>query len=213
MGILLDPIQRIPSHPSEELLEEYVFHRLPEAAAAQIEEHLLLCPRCQDSVGDTDRFVSALRLAAKQPPEIKTAGWGWRKALEALPGLATNRGVVVPVFALAILAVLVVRRQVQAPLAPVTVSLSSVRGLGPLASAPPGRPLFLSIEAPDLTPGSGYHVELVDASGGLIWKGAATASDGKLTVDVPEALSAGVYWVRLYGAHSDLLREFGLSAK
>jgi hypothetical protein len=120
---------------------------------------------------------------------------------------------VIPVFALGVLALLAVRQHVEQPLPQVDVSLSSLRGSDPLSPAPAGRLLRLSIEAPDLVPGRGYRVELVDAAGSLVWKGAATASGGKLAVDMSEPLATGLHWVRLYGADSELLREFGLSAK
>jgi hypothetical protein len=37
--------------------------------------------------------------------------------------------------------------------------------------------------------------------------------DGKLVATMSKPLGSGVYWVRLYGKDSQLLREFGLSAK
>jgi hypothetical protein len=37
--------------------------------------------------------------------------------------------------------------------------------------------------------------------------------DGKLAATMSKPLRNGVYWIRLYGADSELLREFGLSAK
>jgi hypothetical protein len=212
MGILVDPSQRIRSHPSEEILEEYAFHRLPEALAAQVEEHLLLCPGCQDALAEVDRFVSALRIAASQPPSAVKAGRGWRTVFEAFSP-APKWAIPVAALALVILAVIAVRKNVPKPLAPVAVILSSVRGSDPLSPAPAGKPLHLSIETPDLIPGRDYRMELVDASGGLVWKGAATESAGTLAADVSEPLSAGVHWVRLYGANSELLREFGLLAK
>ena len=60
MGILVDPTKYFPSHPSEEILEEYVFHRLPEGLTAPLEEHLLVCHRCQDAVAETDAFAAAI---------------------------------------------------------------------------------------------------------------------------------------------------------
>ncbi len=36
------------------------------------------------------------------------------------------------------------------------------------------------------------------------------ASNDKLSARLPKGLSPGVYWVRLYSAQDDLLREFGL---
>ena len=69
MGIVLYPT-KFPLHPTEEILEEYVFDRLPEELTAPIEEHLLICPICQDAIVDTDRFVSDLTLAAGYPPYL-----------------------------------------------------------------------------------------------------------------------------------------------
>jgi anti-sigma factor RsiW len=211
MGISVDPTKNFPSHPSEEILEEYVFHRLPEPLTAQIEEHLLICPDCQDAVAETDRFVSALKAAAPALGQVRP---GWRKVLEALPRVSISKTSLVPVVALLVLAVLAVRRQAQAPpTEPVAVSLSSLRGSGALSPAPAGKPLELRIEAPDLIAGNQYRVEVVDSAGSFVWKGAVTQRDGKLAVSMPKVLGNGVYWVRLYGADSELLREFGLSAK
>jgi hypothetical protein len=208
----VDPNQRLRSHPSQEILEEYLFHRLPEALAAQVEEHLLICPNCQDTLAEADRFVSALRFAVTQPQPAAQASRGWRTVLDALPH-QPKWAIHLAALALVLLAFVAVRKDFAKPLAPVAVTLSSVRGAGPLSPAPAGRPLHLSIEAPDLIPGRDYRMELVDASGGLIWKGAATESAGKLVAEVSEPLSAGVHWVRLYGANSELLREFGLLVK
>ncbi len=212
MGIPVDSTKNFPSHPSEEILEEYVFHRLPEALAAQVEEHLLICPDCQDAVAETDRFVSALKAAA---PALGQVQPGWRKFLEALPRVTITRTSLVSVLALVILAVLAVWRQPQAPPPePAAVSLSSLRGSGALSPAPAGKPLQLRIEAPDLIAGNQYQVEVVDSTGSLVWKGAvAQQRDGKLIASMPKLLVNGVYWVRLYGTDSELLREFGLSAK
>jgi hypothetical protein len=67
MGIVLDPSKVFSLHPNEEILEEYVLHRLPEILTAQVEEHLLHCHRCQDAVAETDEFVAALKVVANQP--------------------------------------------------------------------------------------------------------------------------------------------------
>jgi hypothetical protein len=206
-GNLVDPIQGIPTHPTEEILEEYAFHRLPETITAQVEEHLLICPSCQDALAETDRFVSAFRLAAKKSPATGKLPTG------RFPRFAIYWKIAIPACALVILAAVAIRKNPPEPLGPVAVNLSSVRGADPLPAAPAGRSLQLNIEAPDLTSGRQYRVELVDASGSLVWKGAATASDSGLAVAMPKPLSAGMHWVRLYGAGPELLREFSLSAK
>ena len=73
MGNLLDSNRSFPAHPSDEILEEYGFHRLSEALVAQVEEHLLVCHHCQDAVVETDQFVEALKRASRQPPSQRNA--------------------------------------------------------------------------------------------------------------------------------------------
>lgn len=203
MGIVLGSTKCFlphPNHPNEEILEEYVLHRLPEPLVAQVEEHLLICPLCQDAITETDQFVAALRAAPVQPaPATVRPGW-----------LDTH---LVAVLALVILAIVVVWNHPQDASTPVAVSLSSLRGTSPLSPAPAGKALQFSIDAPDLLSGREYGVEVVDATGGPVWKGALSDIDGKLVATMSKPLVRGVYWVRLYGANSEPLREFGLSAK
>ena len=58
-------------HLSEELLDEYVRRTLPgEDAIAFVEEHLLVCERCRQVVGETDDLVTALRSAFSAAEEV-----------------------------------------------------------------------------------------------------------------------------------------------
>jgi len=219
MGNVLDPIKCSRSHPSEEILEEYVLLRLPQTLAVQIEEHLLICPSCQDAAGATEQFVSALRAAVRYPNVAPYPAPDWspirsrgRRVARAFGRLASSP-MLAPVLLLAILGLLVILRHPHTPLEPVAVSLSSLRGLDPQSQVPSGKPLQLKIEAPDLSLGKEYRVEVVDTAGGVVWKGAVMPTDGKLAATMPQPLGNGMYWVRLYGANSELLREFGLSAK
>jgi hypothetical protein len=45
-----------------------VLQRLPAAENELFEEHLLVCPRCQDAVQQFDVFLSTVRLALTEPP-------------------------------------------------------------------------------------------------------------------------------------------------
>ena len=174
---LLDPNRCFPTHPSEEILEEYVFHRLPEPLTAQVEEHLLICQSCQDTITDTDQFVAALKAASSQPaPATVRPGW-----LDARTSLA-------PILALVVLALVVVWNHPQDASTPVAVSLSSLRGTNPLSPAPAGKPLQLSIDVPDLLSGGEYGVEVVDAAGGPVWKGTVSDIGGKLVATMSKPL-------------------------
>src|SRR5438270_9390075 len=44
-------------------LDLYAIGRLPEAEAALLEEHLLICEACSQRLAETDRFIAALRSA------------------------------------------------------------------------------------------------------------------------------------------------------
>ena len=48
-------------HVSDEQLDQYALKRLTEAEVAALEEHLLICPECQDRLQLTDDFIEALR--------------------------------------------------------------------------------------------------------------------------------------------------------
>ena len=55
------PREEVVPHISEDLLDQYALKRLPEAEVAALEEHLLICPECQDRLQLTDDFIEALR--------------------------------------------------------------------------------------------------------------------------------------------------------
>ena len=211
MGMVLDLTKGAQSHPSEEILEEYLFLRLPETLAAPIEEHLLVCQDCQDKAVATAQFISAIKDMGRQPAADLRPRPGW------LSGFAANKTSLVPVLILAVVAILAVRKHAQEPVTAVPVTLSSLRGAEALSPAPAGKPLKLHIQSPDLAQdlanGREYRVEVVDDTGDAVWKGAVTKTDGKLMAMMLKPLQKGVYWVRLYGTGSEPLREFGLSAK
>jgi hypothetical protein len=117
------------------------------------------------------------------------------------------------ILVLAMVVFLVVRQPSPEPSAPEAVFLSSLRAFDTLSRAPAGKPLQLHLEAPDLATGKQYRVEVVDAAGRPAWKGPVTATGNKLVANLPQRLGTGVYWVRLYGADAELLREFGMSVK
>lgn len=50
-------------HFSEETWEEYALRRLPEEDSRLMEEHLLLCSRCQDALARVDEYVAAAKAA------------------------------------------------------------------------------------------------------------------------------------------------------
>lgn len=202
MGIPLDSNRRPLTHPSDEVFEDYAFHRLPEALEAHFEEHLLLCPRCQDVLRNLDEFVAALKASPGTSSGATRPG--------GRQDVRTSLG---PILAVVLLALVVLWNHPQEASSPVAVRLSSLREMSPTSPAPAGKPLRLSFDLPDLLPQRDYRVEMVNAAGLPVWQGTASEIDGKLVATMSKPLVSGVYWVRLYGANSKLLREFGLSAK
>ncbi len=53
-------------HISEDDLEMYAMGRIGDLETGPIEEHLLVCEECQDSLAATDELIRALRGALKE---------------------------------------------------------------------------------------------------------------------------------------------------
>jgi anti-sigma factor ChrR (cupin superfamily) len=64
----------IKDHPSEEVLEQYLFGSLPEPEAESVEEHLLVCHSCIDSAEQLLAFVHSLRSTFSGKPKVRRAG-------------------------------------------------------------------------------------------------------------------------------------------
>jgi hypothetical protein len=54
----------VDRHIPEDILDELVMEMLSEQECAFWEEHLLICPRCQDRVAEADEFVRVMKSAA-----------------------------------------------------------------------------------------------------------------------------------------------------
>jgi len=194
--------KRFPTHPSEELLEEYFFHRLEEPLLAEIEEHLLICEACRTAVRELDAFIPSMKAEAARPATSQPRNLS-----------VANRIGVAATVALLLVALVMLRTRPLDNAAPAEVILSSIRGGELLSDAPSGKLLQLNIEAPDLVSRQEYRVAVVDAAGGVVWTGTATDAGGRILAQIPKRLVSGTYWVRLYDAEDRQLREFGMSVK
>lgn len=190
-------------HPSEDVLEEYVFERLPDNESAGVEEHLLVCPQCRQSIQRIDEFIFALRQIGEDAAlrltrrEKRARAIGFGAALSAAAmGLALS-----PI--LPALHRLPPTRRVE---------LVAFRGSNAaMVTAQAGAPLDLVIDISDLSFSAEYRVRIFDASGTEVWSGRVPASGDRLAARMAPGLKRGVYWVRLY-SDQKLLREFGLRA-
>ena len=64
----------INDHPSEEVLEQYLFGSLPEPQTESVEEHLLVCHSCIDSAEQLLAFVQSLRSTFDGKLKVRRVG-------------------------------------------------------------------------------------------------------------------------------------------
>ena len=187
---------KIGGHLGEETLEEYAFGRLVEPELGRVEEHLLVCEDCQDALAEIDKYIGLMKAAMAEPAVRVSA----RRRFSFVAAGSIAAGVAI--------AALLPRLGPSLP--PETVKLVSMRG-AEIAHLSANHAADLRIEMPDLPDGE-YRVEVVDAAGGPVWSGIAWAVGNQLRVSEPKRLRSGVYWIRLYSASGELLREFGLKS-
>ena len=202
-------------HPSNDVLERYSLGHLSGNELEGVEEHLFVCEHCQDELTLVDSYIQDLKeacRAAGRQAEPERASWRERfSRLFTIPK---------PVIACACAALVLA---IVAPLAkhqpaagtPTTVQIDTYRGAenGGAAQATAKRSLRLRFNASTLPASASYRAEVVNASGSQLWTGPATRDNVALVADVNHSLDAGVYWVRLYDAGHNLVRESALELK
>jgi anti-sigma factor RsiW len=183
-------------HMDAEDSERYSMGDLPEELSTQFEEHLLICEACRNRVAKSDEFVRSIERAGKQirlggAPRRRPAWRQWTILLAAASLLLAmvvfglSRGGGRPEFA---------------------VSLAAMRGAETMAQAPAGTPLALHPGLTGLPSSPSYRLEMVDAAGATVWRGTFPGAR------VPPR-RAGAYFVRVYSAAGELLREYGLQVR
>lgn len=204
-------------HAQGEDLERYSIGSLSGPEGEALEEHLLICPACQDQLAEIDAYVRTVRVAASrlrsETPlsRLRTRsgfrGFFWQ------PGLAYG-GIAAVCLMLAVWISLSRQSPTSSGFPPVAVLLQAVRGPGGAidARAPVGQPLILRADLSGLQPQALWELEVVDARGARVHRSAGAVSEGKLEVRLTTGLAAGQYWVRLYapGSGSRPLREYAL---
>jgi hypothetical protein len=194
------------SHLDEDQLEKYSMGALGESESAGLEEHLLVCERCQQRLAETDVYVASMRRAMvhfpeRQKPEPVASERPRRHWFPLIPALA------------GVLLVVAIgwwsgrSNNVTGP--PFAVSLEATRGSG-MANAPAGRWLQVRLDLAGLPNLPSYRLEMVDDGGAAIWQASAPATDTKVQSKIP-GTKAGVYFIRVYSPGGVLLREFGLN--
>jgi hypothetical protein len=196
------------SHLSEEMVESYAMGKLAEPEIAHVEEHLLICDRCQEQVAKMDEFIRATRGAANIVHGAPLGPWERFRGFVAFhPGSAWAAASVLAA------AVVVFTLAPWGSRAPQFIELSTIRGTE-LASphAKANTPIDLQLDVTEMPVSSLYTLELVDSSGKIIQNYTSEPKASKVSVTITERLPAGQYWIRLYGnsLKTELLREYGL---
>ncbi len=192
-------------HPSEDELEAYALRHLPEDRVTVVETHLLVCESCQQSLTEIDGFIASIKAvtAERVTPQIR-----------ALRPAATSIRwqIAAGTLAAGLIAVGFFFWNPASRAIPATVVLSAMRqGPAEIPTAPSGSPLDLNIVSTQLNGRPGFRVEIVTDLGAAVWSGPVTQTPGEPpAVHVDKRLSAGAYWVRLYGPDDELLQEYGL---
>jgi hypothetical protein len=77
-------MRRTQRHMDEEEAERYLLGHSPDEEATDLEEHLLICPRCREQISNTDGYLSAIYDAAAQLRETSFPDGG-RELWKLLP--------------------------------------------------------------------------------------------------------------------------------
>jgi hypothetical protein len=184
------------THPDEDVFENYAFGRLSDCQVSDLENHVLVCEKCQCRLAETEEFILLMKSATAanreggSPPGSSSGRHGlrWNAAAAALILLSCLTGL------------LSWRTPSEEPK---TVVLDAYRGEA--IQAPAEQPLELQIDLSDVPQAAAYRVEVVDAAGRRLWFGGTPAR-------VSKGLSPGIYWVRLSTDLGEPLREYGLHA-
>jgi predicted anti-sigma-YlaC factor YlaD len=202
-------------HPSNDVLEKYSLGHLPESELERVEEHLFVCEQCRDELTLVDSYIQDLKEACRtvkrqaQPERVT-----WRERFSRLftipkPVIACACAAVV----LAILAPFANYRSVTG--SPITVQIDTYRGTEDLSAVQTAarHSLRLMFNASILPASASYRAEVVNAAGSQLWTGPATHDNAALVAVVNLSLNPGQYWVRLYDARNNLVRESALRLK
>jgi hypothetical protein len=180
-------------HGTDDQLEQYALGRLPDLDLPLLEQHLMTCAACRERLNGIEDFAIGMQdaLSAKPVPQPDWFAWLRRPALSM--GLT---------FAALIVVVGIFSNGAPKVAQNASLQLTAMRGEMPLAA--PAREFDVTlVDGP--REGGPFRVEVVNANGARVWSGLASGRQFKLQ----QRLGSGDYFVRLYAASGDLLREYG----
>jgi hypothetical protein len=190
----------VHQHIEETTLERYLMASLAEEAAAEVEQHLLLCEACRARVAEADSYIRAMKRAAQELPEPEPSRWNLRFLLPAFAVCAL------------LIAAAIVKFSPSVERPPATVALFAMRGTDTQAHGPSRQPLLLQPDLTGLPESSSYRLDLVSITGAPIWQGVLSVQKQPPTALVPQQ-SRGAYFVRVSLPSGELLREYALELR
>jgi len=185
---------KIGSHIEDEDIERYSLGALKDGESASLEEHLLICQSCRESLQESDAYVSHMYRASTElrSASLKPSKW-WRHAA----ALAAAAMILIAVFLSRSPANTIVQE----------VRLYAMRGASLSAKVSAGRPLLLTPDLTGLPDYSSYHLQVVNAAGKPVFTGTVELRGKGIKMN---GVRAGMYYVRLSSPAGELLREYGL---
>lgn len=190
-------MNELDRHSDPEELERFAMGDIASEEAECLENHLLFCEACRVDLMETEAYLASMRRAAAsyRKPKVQT-GWSLLPLLAAgccLVGLLS--------FTL---------RWSGARRAPLAVSLTAMRANGNVTLAGAGRELQLHPDLTGLIPNSAYRLEMVDRNGRQVWRGELVPPQNRV---LAARQRAGTYFIRVYAASGELLREYALQVQ
>ncbi len=194
------------AHRTDEQLELYAMGRLSESEHARIEEHLIVCAACREKLEGIGDFALGMRAAGEQLADPQSSEAGSRLTA-FLRRPAVSMALAFALFLL-VLGIFSMGRTKLAPVA--SLRLTAVRGAMPVTVAARAYDLLLTDAPRD---GGPFRVEVVNPTGGRMWSGLAAAGPSGVEVNVPQSLTQGDYFVRVFSADGKPLREYGFRVR
>jgi len=180
-------------HGTEDQLEQYALSRLPDSDLPLLEQHLTICAACRERLEGIEDFALGMREALTVEPKPRPDWFAWLRRPVVSMGLT---------FA-ALVVMVGIFSSGGTKFAPrASLQLTAMRGEMPLTF--PAREFELTLsDGP--REGGPFRVEVVNATGARVWSGLAAGQQFKLQ----QRLGPGDYFVRLYAASGEMLREYG----
>jgi hypothetical protein len=197
-------------HVPEDMLEALAMGKLSSSESDRVEDHLLLCEKCQLLYSEAEEFAQLARACAassKARGREATPQRDWPHRIVAAVRLHPFRATG---GALALAALIVITASIREPVVYRDLALTTMRGVDPVNVSTAKSHLRLRLDLRELPPVPLFHVAVVDASGASVFDLQLPASQAKAGVEIAKSLSRGTYWVRLSEPGGQLLREYPL---